>query len=176
MHWTANHFSVFFFPWVKALMNILFRVISPINIFDIGFLQKCLQLIIFWFELLFIWLHFPTFSTAAAYFFFYELKITKYFANMPDFIMSENNPINNLGRCQQMLWEVYKRVEWFLKRIFGEFLHSNLLKQSFIKTQDNSSVCSQLHELLDLLIFSDFSYLFLCFHLLIRCTFLQFHY
>ena len=139
MHWTANHFSVFFFPWVKALMNILFRVISPINIFDIGFLQKCLQLIIFWFELLFIWLHFPTFSTAAAYFFFYELKITKYFANMPDFIMSENNPINNLGRCQQMLWEVYKRVEWFLKRIFGEFLHSNLLKQSFIKTQDNSS-------------------------------------
>ena len=120
-------------------MNILFRVISPINIFDIGFLQKCLQLIIFWFELLFIWLHFPTFSTAAAYFFFNELKITKYFANMPDFIMSENNPINNLGRCQQMLWEVYKRVEWFLKRIFGEFLHSNLLKQSFIKTQDNSS-------------------------------------
>ena len=143
MHWTANHFSVFFFPWVKALMNILFRVISPINIFDIGFLQKCLQLIIFWFELLFIWLHFPTFSTAAAYFFFNELKITKYFANMPDFIMSENNPINNLGRCQQMLWEVYKRVEWFLKRIFGEFLHSNLLKQSFIKTQDNSSVCFQ---------------------------------
>ena len=56
---------------------------------------------------------------------------------MPDFIMSENNPVNNLGRCQPMLWEVYKRVEWFLKRIFGEFLHSNLLKQSFIKTQDN---------------------------------------
>ena len=78
-----------------------------------------------------------TFSTAAVVFFFYELKITQYFVKMPDFNISENNPVNTLERCKQTLWELNKRVEWFLKREFGEFLHSNLWKQYYIKTLVN---------------------------------------
>ena len=74
---------------------------------------------------------------SCSFFFFYKLKITQYFAKMPNFIISEKNPVNNLERCQQMLWEVNKTVEWFLKRGFGEFLHASLWKQSYIKTLDN---------------------------------------
>ena len=120
-------------------MNILFLVISPKNIFDVCFLQKCQQFIFFWSELLFIWLHFSKFSTAAVFFFFYELKMTQYFAKMPNLNTSENNPVNNLERCKVMLWEVNKRVEWFFKRLFGEFLHANLWKQSYIKLPVNWS-------------------------------------
>ena len=58
---------------------------------------------------------------------------------MPNLNTSENNPVNNLERCKGMLKEVNKRVEWFLKRGFGEFLHSNHWKQYYIKTQDNRS-------------------------------------
>ena len=58
---------------------------------------------------------------------------------MPNLNISENNPVNTLERCKQTLREVNKKVEWFLKRRFGEFLHSNLWKQSYIKTQDNRS-------------------------------------
>ena len=74
---------------------------------------------------------------SCSFFFFDELKITQYFAKMPNLNISENNPVNNLERCRQMLWEVNKRVEWFFKRRFGEFLHANLWKQSYIKLPDN---------------------------------------
>ena len=30
-HWTANHFFVWFFPWARALMNVLVQMISPIR-------------------------------------------------------------------------------------------------------------------------------------------------
>ena len=121
-------------------MNILCLVISPKNIFDIQFLQKCQKLIFF--DLNWIVVYLATFFNifnSCSFFFFYELKITQYFAKMPNFNISENNPVNTLERCKQTLWEVNKKVEWFLKRGFGEFLHSNIWKQSYIKTQDNRS-------------------------------------
>ena len=58
---------------------------------------------------------------------------------MQNFNISESNPLNTLERCKQTLSEVNKKVEWFLKRGFGEFLHSNFWKQSYKKTQDNRS-------------------------------------
>ena len=56
---------------------------------------------------------------------------------MPNLNISENNPVNNLERCKGMLKEVNKRVEWSLKKGFGEFLHANLWKQSYIKLPVN---------------------------------------
>jgi hypothetical protein len=76
---------------------------------------------------------------SCSFFFFDELKITQYFAKMQNFNISESNPLNTLERCKQTLSEVNKKVEWFLKRGFGEFLHSNFWKQSYKKTQDNRS-------------------------------------
>ena len=37
--------------------------------------------------------------------------------------LSENNRLNTLERCKQTDWEVNEKVERFLKRGFGEFLH-----------------------------------------------------
>ena len=52
-HWTANHFSVFCFPWAKVWKNINILVIYHTNLFYVKFLQKCHQLSNFWFELFF---------------------------------------------------------------------------------------------------------------------------
>ena len=56
---------------------------------------------------------------------------------MPNLFIFENNPVNNLATCKQTLCAVNKRVEWFLKRQYGDFLDSNLWKQSRVKTPDN---------------------------------------
>ena len=94
-------------------MNILFRVISPKNIFDVCFLQKCQIFIFFDLNCCLSGYTFQHFQQLQSFFFFYELKITQYFAKMPNLNTSENNPVNNLERCKVMLWEVNKRVEWF---------------------------------------------------------------
>ena len=52
-HWTANYFSVFWFPWAKVWKNINILVIYHTNLFYVKFLQKCHQLSNFWFELFF---------------------------------------------------------------------------------------------------------------------------
>ena len=52
-HWTANHFSVFCFPWAKVWKNINFLVIYHTSLFYVKFLQKCHQSSNFWFELFF---------------------------------------------------------------------------------------------------------------------------
>ena len=54
IHWTADHFSVFCFPWAKVWKNINFLVIYHTNLFHVKFLQKCHQLSNLWFELFFI--------------------------------------------------------------------------------------------------------------------------
>ena len=64
---------------------------------------------IFWFELNcclsgYIFQHFQQMH-------FFSLLLTQYFAKMPNFNISENNPVNTLERCKQMLWEVNKKVE-----------------------------------------------------------------
>ena len=59
---------------------------------------------------------------------------------MPNLNIAENNPVNNLERCRQMLWEVDKRVEWFFKRRFGEFLHANLWKQSSFQATSQDKI------------------------------------
>ena len=41
LHWTANHFSVFCFPWVKVRKNIHCLVISHTVFLYVKFLQKC---------------------------------------------------------------------------------------------------------------------------------------
>ena len=120
-------------------MNILCLVISPKNIFDIQFLQKLIIFVLNWI-VVYLATFFNIFNSCS-FFFFYELKITQYFAKMPNFNISENNPVNTLEGCKQTLWEVNKKVEWFLKRGFGEFLHSNLWKQSYIKTPDSPKNC-----------------------------------
>ena len=51
------------------------------------------------------------------------------FWKIPNFNISENNPVNTLDRCK----EVNKKVEWFLRRGFVEFLHSNLLEAILYK-------------------------------------------
>ena len=50
VYWSANHFSVFCFPWARVWKNIHCLVIYHTNLFYVKFLQKCHQLTIFLFE------------------------------------------------------------------------------------------------------------------------------
>ena len=94
-------------------------------------------------DIFLIWnvVYLATFFDSCSVFFFFKLKITQYFAKRPIFNISKSNPVNHLEWCKQMLWEVNERVEWFLKRGFGEFLHANLWPQSYIRTPNNKSAC-----------------------------------
>jgi hypothetical protein len=73
--------------------------------------------------------------------FFYDLKITQYFAKIPNFNISENNPVNTFERCKQMLWEVNKKVEWVVVERIWRISTFKPLKAIFYK-DTRQLVCS----------------------------------